>query len=298
MRSLRGRPGMGITITINEQTQFFPGTHGTPSHIELNGKISSLNHPINENDNIKVTPGMDGTTPLVYLRAIAKQPPSFTILINNQSYDIVPTIFVNGKLIEDNPLLADRDQVFYHLPATLDEVLAATGNERVPVPFAYTINGTERIYGTWPQYTINNTPAQASTPVTTHDAITVILPSEPTLGELLGIDNSAGDVLTLLFNGTNCSIPLRQVNIRLNNSAAKPTDIAPCGSIIEFSYTQQHHPMISEVLFAANFNPKNIPPGSIVTIHLNKQPTEYTTIVKNGDEIDVIITAMKTCKKS
>lgn len=297
MRSLRGRPGMGITVTINEQTRFFPGTHSKPSHIELNGKTALLTHPINENDIIKVSPGMDGTTPAVYLRDIAEPSSPLAISINDQTYDILPTLLVNGKPAEDQVLLADRDEVSYRLPATIDEVLASTGNEQTPVPYVYMINGSERIYSTWPEYTLNNIPAQASTPVTAHDAIKVIHPPEPTLGELLGIDNSDQDVLTLSFNGTTCSIPLRRLIIKMNNTVAKPTDIAPRGSVIEFSSTQRQHPTITDVLLAADFNPRNLPSGSTVTIQLNKQPTEYTAIVKNGDEVDVIVTAMKTFNK-
>ncbi|MBC8014543.1 MAG: rod shape-determining protein [Sporomusaceae bacterium] len=297
MRSLRGRPGMGITITINEQTRFFPGTHSKPSHIELNGKAASLTHFINENDVLKVSPGIDGTTPIVYLCDIAEAPSPFTISINDQTYDILPTLLINGNPAENDILLADRDQVSYRLPATIDEVLAATGKEQVPVPYVYTINGNERIYSTWPEYTLNNTPAQASTPVTVHDTITIVHPPEPTLGELLGIDNSKKDVLTVSFNGTSCSIPLRRLIIKMNNTVAKPTDIALCGSVIEFSSTHRQHPTITDALLAADFDPRNVPPGSTVTIQLNKQPTEYTSIVKNGDEVDLIITAVKAFNK-
>ena len=117
--------------------------------------------------------------------------------------------------------------------------------------------------------------------------------TQPTIGELLGLDNSDEDFLTILFNGTKCFIPLRHVSISINNAPAYPTDIAPCGSIIDFSCTQQQHPMISDVLLASVFDPRNLPPGSIITIHLNKQATEYTALVKNGDEVDIIIRLMK-----
>ncbi|MBP2627640.1 MAG: cell division protein FtsA [Firmicutes bacterium] len=290
MRSLRGRPGMGITININEQTKFFPGTHGTPSRIELNGEISSLTHELKENDTIKIINGMDGTTPAVYFHDIVEGPISFAITINEQPYGIKPTLLINGHPAEHDTLLADRDQVSYRLPVTLDEVLTSTDCRLTPPQYIYTINGTERIYNTWAQYTINHVAAQASTPVKPGDAITVINPPEPTLGELLGLNNPDENFLTILFNGTNCSIPLRHVSITMNNAPAQPTTVAPCGSIIDFSCTQQQHPIISDVLLASNFNPGTLPPGSIVTIRLNKQPTEYTAIVKNGDEVDILIT--------
>ena len=296
IRSLRGRPGMGITINMNDQTKFFPGTQGTPSCIELNGKIASLTHDLNQNDIIKVIKGVDGTAPSVYFCDIVEIPPSIAISINDQPYVIHPTLIINGTAAESNTLLADRDQISYRLPVTLEEVLAATNSGLTPVQYIYTINGNERIYSSWPQYTINQTIAPASTPVTAQDVIAVVTPPSPTIGELLGLNNSNEDFLTLLFNGNECSIPLRRVSITMNNTQVQPTDIAPNGSIIYFTCTEQQHPMISDVLLASDFDPSNLPPGSIVAIQLNKQPTEYTAIVKNGDEVDIIITAMTKFK--
>jgi len=296
MRSLRGRPGMGITINLNGETKFFPGTHGTSSRIELNGDSASLTSSLNQNDVLKIIKGSDGTTPIVYLRDIVETPASFAMVINGQSYDIKPTLIINGRTVGPDTLLIDRDQVSYQLPNTLEEVLASTGSELTPIQYIYTINGTERIYSVWPQYVINQTVAQASTPVKAGDTITVINPPQPTLGELLGVNSLDDNFLTVLFNGSKCSIPVRHVSITMNNTPVQSADIALEGSIITFSCTEQQYPIISDVLLASDFNPSDLPPGSIVAIQLNKQPTEYTAIVKNGDEVDVIITTMKKFK--
>ena len=293
IRSLRGRPGMGITINMNEQTKFFPGTQGTPSHIELNGKIAPLTHALNQNDIITVIKGIDGTAPTISFCDSVEMLASFAVTINEQSYDIAPTLLINGVPAEYHTILADRDQVSYRLPVTLDEVLASTDHGLKPIPQIYTINGNERIYSAWPQYTINQTIAQISSPVTAGDTIVISTSPQPTIGELLGLKNSDEDFLTILFNGNNCLIPLRRVTVTMNNIPVQATDIAHYGSIINFSCTEQQYPMISDVLLASDFNPRDLPPGSIVAIHLNKQPTEYTAIVKNGDEVDILITAMK-----
>ena len=297
LRNLRGRPGMGITININDQTKFFPGTHGSPGRIELNNTEVSLNHSLTENDVIKVIKGVDGETPSVYFRDVVDLPSSFKVFLNGQSYDIPPTLIINDIPAEHNTLLVDRDQISYHLPATLTEVLTSMGTELAPVSYTYTVNGNERIYRTWPQYTINQVTAQASSPVKAGDEIAVTNPPEPTLAELLGLDKPEENSLTILFNGTKCSIPLRRTTILMNNVQVEPTAIAPVGSMIDFSLTDQQLPMLSDVLLAADFNPGTLPPSSNVTIHLNKQPTEYTAIVKNGDEVDVIITPTKPFNK-
>lgn len=289
VRGLRGRPGMGITININDKTQFFPGTHGKPSVIELNGKETSLTYGLNENDAIKVTKGVDGTTPTIYFRDIMEVSPALHVFINEKPYDIPPTLIINGEIAEHNTLLSDRDQVSYCVPKTLTEVLSLTDNKMMPTEYTYTINGTERIYSAWPQYMVNQNMAQASTPVHGGDSITIIPPPAPLLKELLGLDNAEEDFLTILFNGAKCSIPLRQTSITMNNVSAAGTDIAVENSIINFSCKERQHPIISDVLLAADFNPNDVPPGSTFTIQLNKQPTEFTSLVKNGDEVTIEI---------
>lgn len=296
MRGLRGRPGMGITVNINEETKFFPGTHGKASRIELNGVEASLTHSINDNDVLKVVKGMDGITPTIYFHDIVETPTTFPIFINDKLFEIPPTLLINGIPMEHNTLLSDRDQVSYRPPITLDEVLASTGTELSTIRYTYTINGAERIYNTRPQYTLNQVAAFASTAIKPRDSIHVTNPPEPTLGELLGLEDLAKNVLTVFFNGIECTIPLRQVTITMNNAPAKATDIAPDNSSIDFSYIEQQHPIISDVLLAAEFDTRSLPAGSIVSIHLNNQPTEYTALVKNGDHVDIVITSIQSFK--
>ena len=289
IRSLHGRPGLGITININDQTNFFPGTHGTPSLIELNGHKASLSEQLQENDVIKVTKGTSGTMPSLCLSDIFDIIPSYTLSINEDSYDISPTITINGAPAQPDAVLEDRDQVIYRLPSTLEEVLAITDNIMEIPPYRYIINGNEREYIIWPRYTINQSTANGTSPVKPNDQILVSHPSEPTLGELLGLNNDDENFITVLFNKEKCSIPLRRFTIIMNDKPAQLTDIAHNNSIINFASTEQEHCIISDVLLAANFNPKTIPSGSIVKIYLNNQPTEYTSLVKNNDEITLVI---------
>ncbi|MDF2633924.1 MAG: cell division protein FtsA [Pelosinus sp.] len=289
IRSLHGRPGLGITVNINDQTNFFPGTHGTPSTIELNGHKASLSELLQENDVINVTKGVSGTMPSLCLSDIFDVIPSYSLLINEKSYDISPVITINGMPAQLDTTLEDRDQVIYRLPNTLEEILAITDNAMELPPYRYIINGNEREYSIRPKYAINQNAAHGASPVNANDHIVVTQPSEPTLGELLGLNNDAENFITILFNKEKCNIPLRRFTIIMNDKPAQPTDIARNNSIINFSSTEQEHPMISDVLLASNFNPKTIPPGSIVSILLNNQPTEYTSLVKNCDEITLVV---------
>lgn len=290
IRSLHGRPGMGMTVTVNGKTQFFPGTHGKPGQVLLNDAQVPLNHPINEDDVLVVEKGVTGEAPCVKLSDILQPPSPLVVKLNGQPRQILPTLTINGQPATAETCLADRDQVVCQLPATLESVLAGCNEIAVANQFVYQINGNERIYRIWPEYTINGQPAQPEDAVKQGDAITVALPTEPTLQELLGLHKDECETITVQCDGRPCVLPLRRCQLQLNGKPAKPEDIAPDGSQIDVQYSEQGQPMVSDVLLAANFQPQLLPLGSKVDLLLNKQRAEYTALVKNGDILEIVVT--------
>ncbi|CUH97568.1 hypothetical protein P22_3699 [Propionispora sp. 2/2-37] len=292
IRSLHGRPGLGLTVNVNGQTKFIPGTHGKPGSIQLNGNPAAFTDPIAENDVLTVTPGIDGQTPAPAVKDMLAIPAPYTVIINHNPYEIKPLITVNGQPASEDTLLTDRDDVSCLLPSTLKEVLSLTGNVVSSAKYIYTINGTERHYSVSPQQTIRRSgreiPAHAATPVKPDDHIQFTLPSEPTIAELLGLDVPAQNI-TVLFNGKACAIPTVRHSVSLNGKPASPDNTAPSGSVIDFSSQEQHNPMVSDALLAAKFDPRSLPPNAKVTLLLNKKPAEYTNPLKNGDKLDIII---------
>ena len=292
IRSLHGRPGMAITVNINGQTKFFPGTHGKPGIIRLNGQEATFADRLQEKDALEVVKGVDGASPVVKLQEAAPIPPSLSLEINGKAYTFEPTLLVNNQPASPTTKLADRDQVICRIPATLEEVLAAVNIKTELVQYLYIINDTERTYSIWPEYTLNGKKAPASALVQSGDVIVQEPLPEPTVGELLGINKLEEQSLSITVNGAPCLIPLRRNSITLNDRPASPEDIAPNESIITFSSNEQSAPMISDVLLAADFNPQGLPIGSKVDIFLNGQKAEYISPVKNGDNVEIKITKM------
>lgn len=290
IRSLHGRPGMGITVNINGQTRFFPGTHGKPGSLTLNGQEAVFTDRLQEKDVIEIEKGVDGTVPVILLKDAVTIPESIPVTVNGQALSLPPLLAVNKKPASPKTKLADRDQILCRLPSTLGEVLAMAAIKAEPTQYQYIINDTERTYSVWPEYTINGQRAQLQDPIQAGDAIAVEPACEPTVGELLGVDKPEEQALSILVNGAACSIPLRRNTILLNDKPATPEDVAPNESIIAFSSSEQVSPMISDVLLAADFNPQGLPIGSKVDILLNGKNAEYISPVKNGDRVEIKIT--------
>lgn len=291
IRNLQSKPGLGITVSVNGQTQFIPGSHGKPGSILLNGSPATYTDRLNEDDIITVTKGTDGTTPIVTLGKVVELPEPLPVSVNGTNYQLPPLLSLNDAPAEVSARLSDRDKVTCRLPKTLAEVLTLTKTPSTPRHYTYTINGIERTYSVWPKYTVDGVPAAATTSVQPNNAIQTVPAPIPTLQEILGLADPADDSIQVTFNGTACSIPLRRYQFTVNGQPARLTDKAPGSSAIQYTCLEQPTPMISDVLLAAEFDPHSLPTGGRVEIRLNGHPTEYTALVSSGDAIDISIVA-------
>ena len=68
LSQLHGKPGMAKMITVNERQITVPGEHGKPPVIMKNGVEASLDHPINNGDEISIIKGKDGAHAVVKLK--------------------------------------------------------------------------------------------------------------------------------------------------------------------------------------------------------------------------------------
>jgi cell division protein FtsA len=286
VRTLTGRPGLGITVTINGERQFIPGSMGQSGHIEVNGKDATFNDQIREGDTITVKKGTDGKTPRPSLKEVVSIPEPLTVMVNDDLLTIDPIMTVNGKPAQSDTKLADRDEVVCRLPAALGEILASTKIAAEPVEYNYVVNGVERTFRRWPEYRINGEKAGLSSTVGGDDIISVTPVKEPTLANLLGLEQSADDHYTIIFNGTKCLIPLRRYTFTAGGKHANADDIVKPGSVIEFT-CQDVQPIVSDVLLAAEFDSRSLPTAGRLEILLNEKPAEYTTVIKNNDTLTI-----------
>lgn len=288
IRSLGGRPGMGITVTVNGKKKSLPGSHGQPGSILVNSEAASFSHPLAEGDAIVVTKGTDGNSPCPAIADIAAIPPAITVLIGDELHTVEPVITVNGKSAAAAMKLSDRDEVICRPAATLQEVFALLGRPIEPAEYRYTINGAERSFSRWPKLTLNQAAAALSSAVRDNDIIGVDPGEPPTVAELLGFGEDTDAYCHLLFNGVKCPIPLRRQTVQIDGKAAELSQVVPPGALVDFT-VYEVKPTVSDVLLAADFDPRTLPATGRIDVLVNGQLAEYTTSVKNGDNVDVVI---------
>jgi len=292
-RSLAGRPGLGLTLNINGDRLFIPGSYGQAGQLTVNGKSANFSDPVGEGDVIVVEKGMDGTSPSPCLAELVELPEPLPLELEGKAYRLAPLITINDKPASPKDKLNDRDQIQWSPVERVDQAFRAAKLTLDPKRFRYSVNQTERVHSVWPTFTVNGQPAQASSAVHAGDKIRVIEPSIPTVSEVLGFCNQDVDPIEVLFNGVHCPVPTRRFSLTLNGAPAELADPAPNGGVIEFNLSAETQPTLADVLLAAEFNPADIPAAGGVTVVLNGKVAEYTAYVKNGDKIDIVTRAAK-----
>jgi sulfur carrier protein ThiS len=288
-RSLAGRPGLGLTLNINGERRFLPGSHGDPGQLTVNGKKVSFGESIAEGDVLLVDKGKNGATPKPRLKELVELPPPVSVTIQHKKYSVGPLIVLGDKIIGGEELLHDRDEVVWKPADTIDRVLRSAQVEYEPRRFTYTLNGVERTHATWPGFLLNDQPADGSFIVRADDSIELVPPPVPSIAEVINFKPEDVAPVDVIFNGVACSVPSRRFSLTLNGAPASLSDPAPDSAVIEFNLSDQSFPTLADVLLAAEFNPRDIPANQSVSIALNGKVSEFTTKVKNGDKIDVVV---------
>lgn len=288
IRALRGRPGMGLTISVNDKTQFIAGSHGSPGEILVNHQPAKLTDALGDQDIVIVNLGTDGTAPSPRLADIVKLPKPLAISVDGKNYQLQLPITINGIAANPDTILRDRDQICVASQLTLAEALTQLQLGFAPSEYTYQVNGVERTYTVWPNYTIDAVAAAPDTILTPGNCIQIQPAPPPTLAEILGINQETqGNSIKVLFNGSPCMIPIHRHTVLVDGHHADIHLPAAAGSNIVFTSSPDLQPLISDVLLAADFDPLSLPVTARVNVLLNNMPTEYTAIVTNGDSITI-----------
>ena len=287
-RSLAGRPGLGITLNINNERLFLPGSYGEAGQLTVNGKSANFSDAVSEGDVILVEKGKDGQSPAPCLADLVELPAALPVEIDGKAYRLPPLIQINGVVSSAKVTLNDRDQVLWQPPDTVALAFRAAGLPLAPQRFSYTVNQTERVHSVWPTFLINGQAAESGAAIHPGDKIRLVAPAIPSIGEVIGFRNSDVEPIEVLFNGVTCSVPTRRYTLTLNDSPADLDGPAPDGSIVEFILAPETQPTLADVLLAAEFNPADVPAAGGITVVVNGKVAEYTACVKNGDKIDIV----------
>mgnify|MGYP001466655221 CR=1 FL=1 len=294
IRHLQGRPGMGLSVTVNGKPQFFSGTMGQPPMILLNDIPATLDTPLANRDILVITRGQDGLNASGTIADVLPKIKSVSIKLNGKTLSIPPIVLAGGHTVKLNESLVDGLKIDIIEPQRLHEVFRALNItlERADLPnYVYTINGAATTYVPQYSFTVNELPATLETQIYDGDTILLTPPSgtPPLLGDLLSLDCASDKYMELIVNGSPITLCLEKLSILMNGVSATPTTPLLNKAVITFKHVYQAAPIVSEILL--RFEDKILEHtklGDKLIVTLNGETANYVAPLKNGDRLDLI----------
>ncbi|WP_297569260.1 cell division FtsA domain-containing protein [uncultured Anaerovibrio sp.] len=291
LKKLNGRPGLGAMLTINGENKFIPGTMGTLAQLKIDGRPASLDTAIHENDHIEVVPGTNGTQPEITISDVLDIPPSYKVYINGEEKSIDAQFTINDQPAQPGQLLKDGDIIVSRDTRLLGDVLNTLNYPPMGRKVKYTVNGKESQYTMTPEIMLNDNPATLSTEVHENDYIEYTEAEEPKLGMVLNL-SELDATMTIYYKGEERKIPSSTVSLEVNGHPASIGTIIEDGAEIRYMKSLRAVTTVSDALLAVGFEPPAASSRVSFSILVNKEPVNFTDPVKNGDELDVIITQL------
>ena len=288
LKKFNGRPGLGLMLTISGKNKFIPGTMGTLAHLKLEGEDAGLDTPISEGCHITIEPGENGQIPDITLADVIEAPVEYTIYINGREKHLPPHLTINGQPADGTQKLSDGDTIAAAEPRSLGEALLAAGYSPTGKKIKFHLNDSDSQYTITPEILLNDNPASISMPIHEMDHIEYNAADAPKLGEVLNISEMDASLI-IYFNKAEYKIPSASLKLSMNDRPASIGTLLEEGCHVKCVRSERTATTVSNALLAVGFKPPAPASRATFTININGQEADFTSPIKNGDALDVII---------
>lgn len=291
IKKLYGRPGLALTIKMQHRIRMFPGTHGTAPTIRVNGELATMDTIVQNDDRIEVDPGTNGDDAVVATKDMMDVVTTLDVTINGRPYSFSPVPFVNGKKVDWEHMLHDRDEVEIVLPTNIYDLkehidMQGTTQENIN----YTINGeAHTITRKETIITVDERPATLYTPLQNGNVVTIqqLEHPHPTVADVLPIREMQGIAIHVTFNGTQVTIPTTDMILLLNGKSVSTDTPIYDGAILEYKHEPLATPVFSDVFRYVEFTVPTFTPGYRVAILRNEEAASLDTPIFDGDVLEI-----------
>ncbi|MCM0625477.1 cell division protein [Lysinibacillus sp. OL1_EC] len=294
-KQLYGKPGHGLSISVNGQDIFIPGEHGHPAEIMVNGQQASTKTLIKTGDAIQLIEGQDGQQATATVRDLIDEAAIKTVTIQNTKYVIEPKITVNNSSASLDTVLHDRDIVAFDIAETIEDVFKITNNWHLLKQFeSYTIqvDGQPLYLPEFsPQLMINGKVAKLSYAVQHGDVISFQQPSLPTVQHIADQMNLLlEDKIIIHFQQEVLELKKTANEAIVNKMVVSPQSTVHNGATLVFKEKDRSRWIYQDVFRFSNWQLPSAFKGNF-TILRNGQPASFDTEIFGGDQLEIILEA-------
>lgn len=286
-RQLYGKPGMGMSITLNGSLVTIPGEHGRSSTIYLNGIPASTKDFIANGDEITLEPGKDGKDASASIRDLIGEIHPIEVTVNGNGHAIVPNIECNGIPVELDAIVRDRDNIVYSYSTKLSDLLSDIGIETFK-PFEIYVNN-KRIYleNQTPQYIVGNTPVSRDHLLKNGDEVKLGIQTQPTVGEIIAsVDQSNQPTAVITFNGESVTLRNGGSSVLLNGKQVDYSVLVHPGDRLTIPETEGRPFLFSDIFLFIDYS---LPKTASTSYQLlrNGEPIGFNDPIFSGDALEI-----------
>lgn len=290
-KQLYGKPGHGLSITVNGQNVFVPGEHGQPAQIVLNGEIASTKSLIKNGDQIQLIPGKDGTDASVTVGEIIDHASVKTVTIQDKQYTIEPKVLVNGNIVKLGTSLQDRDIIVVETIETVEDVFTTMDHSVHKHQFQSYVIHIDGKPVSFPDFSsqlfINGKPGKLHYPVQNGDIITFEhrhLPTAEQIAAHLNLLLEEKAVVTFQHEQVELIKTAREFIV--NGHLVQREVSVPNGATIKIIEKDSGKWIYQDVFRFSSWQLPASFKGSF-TILRNGQPTSFDAEIFGGDQLEI-----------
>ncbi len=284
-RSFLGRPGKALTFELNGEVCIVKGSLGKPAQLLVNGQPARLEQTLVAGDNVRFTPGIPGEDAAACMQDVVALEKGKRVFWNGQLTEYPDQILLNGVLAGPEDRVPDGGKLVHDRNDDLVNFLSLMGYQLGDTrQINLRVNGHRRTLASQPEILLNGTVARENGPLRDGDRVDLL--EKPIFVRDLGLE---AQPLIFTVNGEELVYPPLELKVwwhgrevTLNEQVVDGMDLRVEG----FS----RMPILSEILPYVKL-PDSVAPGSKLTLSVNGQQAEFTTVLHPGDRITVAWTA-------
>ncbi|WP_042331330.1 cell division protein FtsA [Desulfosporosinus orientis] len=280
-RSFFGKPGAALTFELNNEMQVIKGSLGSPAQLLVNGSPGKLDQSLEAGDEIVFTPGANGKDAQVCFKDILPSQQPKQITWNGQREMYAPQILVDQQWVSESDPILDGYKINYIPNDDLNHLLKQKGYDvDKKEVLEIRVNGEVNRVGIDREILVNGQRQSTNSPIHEGDAIDV-LTYKPTVADLKLMP------LPMIFhvNGEEVEFPIQEILITSQGRTVSEAEPLYDGMDLRIDGYKQM-PILSEILPYVKF-PEGERSGSLLTLIVNGQPAEFTTVLRPGDRLTV-----------
>ncbi|MER2000043.1 MAG: cell division protein, partial [Lysinibacillus sp.] len=290
-KQLYGKPGHGLSITVNGQDIFVPGGHGEPAKILVNGEEASTKTKISNGDVIVLEEGKDGLDAVATVRDLIGDISQVIVTIQGIAYNLEPKILLNGTLSSIDEKLSDRDSLVVETIHTIEQALAATNNASLAAKLGQFIIQVDNKPIILPNFSseliVNGNPGKINYPVQNGDIIEFKQAASPTAQDIAQFLNvTLEDNMVVTFQNEQLELQRTVREVVVNGVVVAPTSLVLNGATVQFKQKDSSKWIYQDVFRYSNWQLPTTFKG-VFNILRNGEPSSFDAEIFGGDILEI-----------